>query len=150
MRQDAIMLFENAPEHDFFEMLLEILTLTIIVVAQDETFVTIQRTNVLPTLTEINVTQMVNDIMWLDRLVPVFEQQRIHLFDGCKLSDLITIDILEIQEVGVTEMRIGDDEDVSQCSLPQTLKRFMQQEVYKTLPVGHSQELWFSRRWLVR
>lgn len=111
--QQAIELWEQAPDQDLLEVFTEHDVLAFVVVTQDQALAATQPLDVLMTSSEVDVTQVVDDVLVLDRLVPVLHDQFVHLLERREVTYATAVLVQEVQDVLVTEVSVTDYKDVS-------------------------------------
>ena len=117
MRQNTVELGEHAPHHYLLEMSMQILILTVVVVAQYQSLASTQswQDRDAPITSYVDIAQMIDDVLIVDYIVPLCNHVFVHVVSVLPLRPHTSPRgaVSETKHVSMPEMCVGDYEYVT-------------------------------------
>ena len=95
--EHTVKIWKLAPHHDLVEAVVEIWAFDIVVIAQDQSLVTVEPFGCCMTIFHVDVAQMIDLVAWTHNAVPAFNHVFVHLFNTTKAiaTDQCAVCVLE-------------------------------------------------------
>ena len=117
MRQHTVKLREHAPHHDLLEMAMQVLILTVVMVAQYKTLASTQsrKDRDASIASYVDIAQMIDDVLIVDYIVPLCNHVFVHVVGVLPLRTHTGSRgaVSEPEHVGMPEMCVRDYEYVT-------------------------------------
>ena len=117
MRQHTVELGKHAPHHYLLEMAMQVLILTVVVVAQYQSLAPTQsrKDRDASIASYVDIAQMIDDVLIVDYIVPTGDHVFVHVVSVLPLRPHTSPRgaVSETKHVGMPEMCVGDYEYVT-------------------------------------